>query len=432
MEPSSTISISASPPSRGLRNWALGLGVLVTLVGLSALVWDRVAGSRQTSAIARAIDAGELDSAERGLASLARSRPRSAEAAYLRARLSMARDRPSEVLEFLKQARDLGYADPPMNRLVGLIQAKAGSPQKAEPLLRSAWDSLPGPDPDVADALCRIYVESYRFDPALAVLDRWLRENPEDLRGLLWRAEVHSRNDPGIDIQIRDYDDVLRVAPDHHGSRLGRANALRLVGRLDDARADYLLYLKARPNDLDALFGAAKTAEGLDDEDEALTLYERMLAVDPEDVLGLLGKSAILLTRKEFQGALVLLDRAIVNAPNDPEPHYRRGQALERLGRSEEARKEFAERKRLQGDHEYIEKIRKGLVRNPEDFPLMTEATAWLLDHGYEDQGLDWARKTLAVRPDHAPTLERLAQLHEKKGNPGLARFYRSQIRQSP
>ncbi len=111
-----------------------------------------------------------------------------------------------------------------MNRLVGLIKAKAGQPRTAEPLLASAWESLPGPDPDVADALCRIYVESFRFKPALAVIDRWLEENPDDLRAWLWRAEVHSRSDPGLDIQIRDYDEVLRRAPDHLGSRLERAS----------------------------------------------------------------------------------------------------------------------------------------------------------------------------------------------------------------
>lgn len=430
MDPASTKPEKVAGRAPALKWFALGiLGLLAILTGI---VWLRVSGSQEVATIHREIDAGNLPKAESLLKTLQQKSPNSAETAFLLARMSMARDRPSEVLQHLKRARELGHPEPPMNRLVGLIQARAGNPRTAEPLLLASWTELPGPDPDVADALCRIYVQSFRFDPALTVLDRWLKQNPDDLRAWLWRAEVHSRNDPGLDVQIRDYDEVLRRAPDHLGSRLGRANALRLVGRLHDAQADYDVYLKARPDDPEALFGAAKTAEGLDEESDALAFYERILQVIPDDVRGLLGKSAILVNRKDFLGALALLDVAIRHVPNDPEPHYRRGQALERLGRSDEARKEFAERKRLQSDQEKIENIRKGLVRNPNDFKLMSEATAWLLDHGYEEQGLEWAKKTLDAQPDHVPTLERLAEMHQKKGNVGLANFYRSQLRPSP
>ncbi len=137
-----------------------------------------------------------------------------------------------------------------------------------------------------------------------------------------------------------------------------------------------------------------------------------------------------MLDQKKFDEALALLDKAIARLPNDPEPHYRRGQALERLGRSEEAAKEFAERKRLQAEQEQIEKIRKGLVRDPDNPSLMADASAWLLDHGYTEQGLEWAGKLLAVQPGHVPTLRRLVHLHEKQGNVGLANFYR--FRQLP
>ena len=425
------MTVNSQNPTTAFAKRGILWGGIAVAFGVAALAffgWRTISDQSRTKAIVVAIDNRDFPAAEQRIAEFQRAHPDSAEAEYLRARLAMQKDEPGNVLIHLKNARDLGYPEPPMNRLVGLIHAKAKRPGKAEPLLVSSWDQNSEPDPDVADALCRIYVESFRFKPALAVIDRWLSESPKDVRALLWRAEVHSRNDPGVDILIRDYDAVLTLDPEHLGSRIGRANALRQVGHLEDAKIDYERYLAARPNDAEALFGAAKTAEGLDEESDALAFYERALRIDPQNVLGLLGKAAILLNRKDSKGALELLDLAIARLPHDPEPHYRRGQALERLGRSEEAKTEFAERRRLQTEQEYIEKIRKGLVRNPGDLALMVDATAWLLGHGYQEQGLEWAKKTLSAQPNHVPTLELLIALYQKQGNDGLANFYRSQL----
>lgn len=426
--PREKVAPGSIPGSRRPRRaaWA---GLAAAVVAVAAYyAWEEVSARRQAATVLRSIEAGRLDEAEAGVGRLRRSRPRSAEAAYLAARLAWARKRPDDVLRLLLEARDLGYPDPPMDRLVGLVYAGSGRPEKAEDHLVSSWKGHPGPDPEVADALCRIYFESFRFAPALAVIDRWTRQNPDDLRPLLWRAEVHSRTDPGPEARLRDHDAILARDPGHLLSRLGRADALRQIGRLDDAMADYRVYLKASPDDVEGLVGAAKAAEGLDEEDEALDFYERILDVQPGNTGGQIGKAAILLKRKDPRAALELLDKAIAADPHDPEPHYRRGQALERLGRRDEAEAAFAERRRLQKEQEQIEKIRKGLVRDPGNGQLMAEAAAWLLGHGYDEQGLEWAKKTLAARPDHAPTLKLLADHYQKAGNAALANFYRSQL----
>ena len=48
----------------------------------------------------------------------------------------------------------------------------------AEPLLRRTFDKGRGPDPEVAEALSRNYLGSFRQNEAGAVLDRWAGETP--------------------------------------------------------------------------------------------------------------------------------------------------------------------------------------------------------------------------------------------------------------
>lgn len=422
------IAAEPVPESHRLRRAAWAGAVVVAIVGAGLYAWDTIGVRREIQAARRALDAKQLDQADLIIEKMLRLRPNQSETHYLSARLALARKNPDEALQRLAKARALGHPQPALERLVGLIHAGMGDDAKAEPLLRQSWDLLPGPDPEVADQLCRIYFQSYRFTPALLVADRWMKESPDDLRPLLWRAEIHTRSDPGPAVQIRDFDSILARDPSQYRALLGRATALRELGKFDLAKKDYDAYLKARPDDPDGHVGAAKSAEGLDDEDAALEHYEQVLKLDPNNVVGLLGVASIKIRRKDAKGALPLLDRAIAREPNDPEAYYRKGQALDRLGRREEAKTQFATQARLQKEQTQIENIRKGLVRDPNNVSLMADAAAWLLGHGYDEEGLVWAEKTLAKESGHLATLKLLADYYAKKGNAGRANFYRSQL----
>ena len=419
-----------APPSGTFRTrLAIGFGVAALVAALAgAFTWSRASAREQAEAVVRALDAGDVQAASAALSRLEARRPGSAEVEYFKARLAWRREDGAAVLDHLRKARDLGYPESPLNRLVGLLYARSGQPEKAEPMLLQAWETSTGNDPEVADALCRIFFESFRVDPALAVIDRWESRAPDDVRPRIWRAEVHSRRGPGPEIQAKDYTDILVLDPKHLLSYLGRANALERLGRFDEAKADYDRYLEARPDDPEGLAPAAKLAASRDEPAEALALYDRLLAVAPENPAGLLGKATILLSRGDATGAIGLLDVAVARSPADPEVHYRRGLALERLRRGDEAKDEFAERQRLQKELEEIERIRKALLREPENGQLRADAASWFFAHGYSEQGLEWAGKTLEIRPGNPSTLALLADHYEKAGNAALARFYRSQI----
>ena len=54
------------------------------------------------------------------------------------------------------------------------------------------------------------------------------------------------------------------------------------------------------------------------------------------------------------------------------------------------------------------------------------EDAGWLIEHGHEEEGLDWTRLILAMKPNHPPTCRFLADYHASNGNQGLANDFRS------
>ena len=49
-----------------------------------------------------------------------------------------------------------------------------------------------------------------------------------------------------------------------------------------------------------------------------------------------------------------------------------------------------------------------------------------MVAHGHEAEGLRWARKVLRERPDHPASNRLMAEHHDRRGEPGLANYYRT------
>jgi hypothetical protein len=189
---------AASPKlSRPGRRRMIALGGLATVLVIAAttgLVVAWLAG-RGAAAARRALADGRLDEASTAAERWLRSSPRSAEAHYLKAQIAWARRDLAAVHEALERAREPGYPPDQMARLLGLLLARTNQAGNAEPLLRRAFDEGRQPDPEVAEALARIYLGSFRLHEAGAVLDRWAREVPRDARPYLLRTEVAEPRD---------------------------------------------------------------------------------------------------------------------------------------------------------------------------------------------------------------------------------------------
>jgi hypothetical protein len=90
------------------------------------------------------------------------------------------------------------------------------------------------------------------------------------------------------------------------------------------------------------------------------------------------------------------------------------------------AREQSDAAERLRKEHRRMTEIRQALVGKPDDLNLRAEAAHWLLEHGHEQEGLEWTKLVLAKQPGHPETCALLAEYYRRKGNAGLANYYKT------
>ena len=168
----SFVSVSGQRSSRRRRMTVL---VIVTTVVAGALaVWlcASVAAAWDARATRRALAEGRLEDAAQAVERWLLSSPCSAEAHFYKARIAWAQNNLATTDVELARARALGYSWQPSNRLLGLLLARTNETTEAETLLRQAIEIAGKPDPEVADALVRIYLGTFRLNEAQEVLEQ--------------------------------------------------------------------------------------------------------------------------------------------------------------------------------------------------------------------------------------------------------------------
>ena len=104
---------------------------------------------------------------------------------------------------------------------------------------------------------------------------------------------------------------------------------------------------------------------------------------------------------------------------------HSRGLRLLRLGRIDEARAEQAAAAHLRKDLHRLNATRARLIDSPHDSNSQLQVARWLFDHAHDEEGARWALKVLAERPDDPEASRLLAGYHQRRGETGLANFYR-------
>jgi tetratricopeptide (TPR) repeat protein len=426
---SSIQSTPAGRPSHRHRWWWCIAGAALLALGIAVLAyWWADAPARAAAAETRAALArNRLAEAERAVARWVRLKPDSAEAHFERGRVLASLDRPQEALDAFDRARALGYREAPLERAVGLLLERSGRVREAEPLLERARERDQAPDSELDAALARLYLNGFRLGRAMEALDRWAAAAPQDPTPWNLRAEVDLRLNSGPRIVGEDYQEALRRDPRHDRARLGLAGALAAQGLYDEAIDHYQVYLNAHPDDVKALVGAGRAALDAGRPDEAMPWLDRALEIDPKDIAVLDARAAAALRRGRAAEALELIDRALAIDPNDNERYHRRALALDRLGRRDEARAAREAANRLRREFAELEDLRVQLMKTPRDRDLQSRLAHWLLDHDRDEEGLLWARRALEGPGGHPATARLLADYYDRKGQAGLANFYRTQ-----
>jgi tetratricopeptide (TPR) repeat protein len=425
---------SSSDPRSSRSKLIVAAGLLLLILVSLASVWLYRRGfqERELQIVERALAEGRLDESSQALARLLAVSPNSAKAHYFKARIAWAQNDLATVDEETVRAFELGYERAPLARLRGLLLALSKNQKsEAEVLLREVFDSSRELDTEVAEALARIYLGTFQLGEAAAVLDRWSREVPGDARPYLMRIEIDTRTQAAREVVLGRYHAALERDPNLDKARFGLAELLRISHRNTEAAQEYGLYLARKPDDPLGYAGAGQNALDMGDVADAARLLDHSLALAPRNAVVQAARGAVELRRGNLEAALGYLDQAAKSDPFDHGNRYQRMLILASLGKKAEAEAERQAVERLKNDQTRFSQIRHELLDKPLDAKLRAEAACWLMEHGHEDEAIEWANLVLGTDPSHPAMNRLLADYYRKKGQLGLANFHETHAEKS-
>ncbi len=387
--------------------------------------------STEHLAFEQAVAERKYDLAQSYLDKMLASDPKSASAYYLKAELEIARDRPDEAMSGMRKALELGYANPPIEVLRAILLARAGKFQEAEPILIQAYSKGESPKAGIAEGLSRIFLGRLRLAEASKAIEAWMQADPLDDRPYLWRNEIDERIDSEPDVIILNYQNALKRNPTNFKARLSMAQLLMKANRTDEANAEFAEYHKNDPDNVQAMVGLGQIALLKGDTESAEQWFTSVLEKDATNITALGELAQIEIQKGLPESACKHLQKASELSPFDSEILYKYSQALKLSGDSGLARTVADKANKLKLDQDKIQDLRKAIVQKPDDLELRVEAAQWLINHGHEKEGLEWAELVLKQKPSHRSMCQALVEFYTKKQDYGLANYYESQLKGS-
>lgn len=117
------------------------------------------------------------------------------------------------------------------------------------------------------------------------------------------------------------------------------------LAAVDEADADVGEGLRARlvddPADPGALFDLGNTLDEFGRRDDAVEIWRRLVSVDPEHDMGWFSLAVVAKEREQWGEAMVLFDRAHALDPDDPSTLHCRGHVHQELGEHQRGREDL-------------------------------------------------------------------------------------------
>lgn len=356
---------------------------------------------------------------------------------YLLGRASRRAGRIEKAFEYLRRAERLGWPAGEVRQQIDLALIQRARFEDAESRLqkllsRGTSDELAY---EVYEALAKGYMHAYRFDEAIACLDFWIKWCPQAIDARLWRASIWEQIE-GWKEANDEYRSVLQIDPAHRGARVALAGNLVLrLNEVEAARQEFERCLQDHPDDPDALLGVATCERRLGNAASAERRLRSLLShdLDPDKRAGVeLELGQVLLEKREFSEAVLLLKRVVEIDPLNGAAHHALGVAYSADRQPEVAQAHFERSRVLTQQYGRLVDITTQLVSHPDRVDLRWEAGQILMDQGLDREGAAWMSTALMFDPNHQKTHEALAHYYETvRPDPRLAEHHRSQARRA-
>jgi tetratricopeptide (TPR) repeat protein len=297
-----------------------------------------------------------------------------------------------------------------------LLQVYRGDLAGQEAFLRSCVEQ---DDPDVLeilDVLSAALILQSREAEAHRCLDDLLRRQPNHFDALVRRGYT-AKSMAWYPQAVESLQKALELRPDVFAPRLSLAEILVVLGRFEEAQKHFELLREKQSRNPSVLFGLARCLAGRNQNEEAIGLLDRLLAVYPNDWKALSERGWLAVQLDRVSEGETYLRRAYSLAPPDLQLLVRLTDCLRLVGKQEEARTFREQMTRLKADIQRAGQL-GDLIRdqNSNDPAPRYELACILLRTGKEKDALHWFQTALEKAPNHRPTHEALAAFFEKVG----------------
>jgi tetratricopeptide (TPR) repeat protein len=175
-----------------------------------------------------------------------------------------------------------------------------------------------------------------------------LNPNSFDAQFYLGRVQYALKDYAGA---IKSLRAALKLNPSHPETRFFLGTTLELLGDSNAAMSEYQELLKLNPNSVMGQLGAGALLVKQGKIDEALVALNKAVSLDPKEFEAHWALGRALALKERFPEAVESFQRAVALMPGRSEAHYQLGLGLRRLGRTEEANREFAIVERLNAEY---------------------------------------------------------------------------------
>ncbi len=219
---------------------------------------------------------------------------------------------------------------------------------------------------------------------------------------------------------LASYERALGIDPNDVEGHIGRGSVLRALMRFDEALASFERAIALRAGDAEIHFHRAVVLQFLGRLDEALSGYERALRISPGLAEAHYNRGIALQDLRRFEAALASYTQAIDVMPSYADAYINRANLLSRLGRLDEAHDDLVRARAVKPDspelqinlgnvlrrlgrfYEALDRCERAVAIQPKSAEAHLNLGAVLYDLNQPEAAVACYDRALALRPDFA------------------------------
>ena len=289
--------------------------------------------------------------------------------------------------------------------------------------------------------LAELYISEQDFDAAKSLYQKVVQEDPESVRAIDARnklatiAITRGERDAASNL----LEEIFKLDAENSDALLTRAKIKMVDKKGDEAIADLRIVLKNDPESAEALGLLARAYETTGAVDLALDSYQRLLAIQPNNMVGMLGAAKLLVAKNENAEALTIMEKAAKIDAANPEVGQMLSDLYSREQRWDDALSASAklienERSKALGHYlqgriylrsknydSALKSLQESLQLEPSGVETLSAIAAAYSALNQDDKAVAFVKEHLAKYPDHAHAKELLATLYARSGETGKA-----------